>query len=146
MRSKGASRAARVTVECKVANYRDITLARHGLLGRDQIRRMTIQGNVDLRPGMLLVLPQSVVKQMGLPLGDTVTVRYANGRRARRREAEDVYIELLGRSDTFKAVVEPNRRTARIGTIVLQALDLLVDPKRQRLIPRDPSGPIYEIE
>lgn len=29
---------------------------------------------------------------------------------------------------------------------VLEALDLLVDCKHQRLVPRDPSGPIYEIE
>ena len=33
-----------------------------------------------------------------------------------------------------------------IGAMVLEGLDLLVDCQRQRLIPRDPSGPIYEIE
>jgi hypothetical protein len=30
--------------------------------------------------------------------------------------------------------------------IVLEALDLLVDCRNQQVVPRDPSGPIYEIE
>jgi hypothetical protein len=44
------------------------------------------------------------------------------------------------------AIVEPKRTSALIGAIVLEQLDLLVDCQRQRLIPRDPSGPLYEIE
>ena len=55
-------------------------------------------------------------------------------------------VGLLGCHDTFSAVVVPKRRTALIRAIVLENLDLLVDCQRQRLIPRDPSGPIYEIE
>lgn len=35
---------------------------------------------------------------------------------------------------------------AMIGAIVLEALDLLVDCKNQRVVPRDPRSPIYEIE
>ena len=94
----------------------------------------------------MLVLPKSVVTHLGLPLGDKINVRYADGRRAQRHEAEAARVEILGRHDTFKALVEPKRDTALIGAIVLEALDLLVDCKEQRLIPRDPSGPIYEIE
>ena len=110
-----------------------------------QVRRQTISGVVD--PGAVtLVLPQSVVKQLGLLLGDRIKVRYADGRRAQRREAEGAYVELLGRHSTFSAIVEPKRETALIGAVVLETLDLLVDCRQQRLVPRDPSGPIYEIE
>jgi len=35
---------------------------------------------------------------------------------------------------------------ALIGAIVLEDLDLLVDCQNQRVVPRDPSGAIYEIE
>jgi hypothetical protein len=42
--------------------------------------------------------------------------------------------------------VEPDRTTAVIGAIVLEALDLLVDCRTQTLQPRDPSGIIAEIE
>jgi hypothetical protein len=33
-----------------------------------------------------------------------------------------------------------------VGAMVLEALDLLVDGQNQCVVPRDPSGPIYEIE
>jgi len=145
MRTRGANCVGRFSVEFEVANYGDIALAQRGLLPEDQVRRQTISGVVD--PGAAkLVLPQALVKQLGLPVGDKIKVRYADGRWAQRREAEGAYVELLGRHDTFSAIVEPKRETALIGAMVLEGLDLLVDCQRQRLIPRDPSGPIYEIE
>ena len=75
-----------------------------------------------------------------------IQVRYADGRTRERGEAEGVYVEILGRNDTFSAIIEPRRQDALIGAIVLEALDLLVDCQRQQLVPRDPHGPIYEIE
>jgi hypothetical protein len=74
----------RFSVEFEVANNDDLALARRGLLPKKQVRRQTISGVVD--PGAVtLVLPQAVVKQLGLPLGDRIKVRYADGRRARRK-------------------------------------------------------------
>jgi predicted aspartyl protease len=145
MRTRGANGAGRFSVEFEVANNDDLALVRRGMLPADQVRRQTISGVVD--PGAVtLVLPQSVVKNLGLPLGKKLKVRYADGRRALRSVAEQAYVELLGRHDTFSAIVEPKRDTALIGAAVLEVLDLLVDCKEQRLVPRDPSGPVYEIE
>jgi predicted aspartyl protease len=94
----------------------------------------------------MLVLPQAVVKELGLPVGGKIKVRYADGRRAQGREAKGVHVELLGRDAVFDALIEPKRDTGLIGAIVLEALDLLVDSRRSRLIPRDPDGPFYEID
>jgi predicted aspartyl protease len=145
MKTNGANGVGRFSVEFDIANSEDLVRAKDGTLPRDQVRRLRITGAVD--PGAAtLVLPQAVVKQLGLPLGDKIQVRYADGRRAQRREAEAAYVELLGRHDTFKALVEPKRTTALIGAMVLESLDLLVDRRRQRLVPRDPHGAIHEIE
>ena len=145
MRTKGANGVGRIAIDFEVANFGDIELARRGLLRTEQIRRKTMPGWVD--PGAtMLVLPKAVANELGLPLTEPIRVRYADGRRAQRRGAQGAYVELLGRGDTFTAVVEPKRDSALIGAIVLEALDLLVDCKHGRLIPRDPSGPIYEIE
>jgi predicted aspartyl protease len=135
----------RFSVELEVANNDDLALARRGLLPPDQVRRETISGVVDSGASML-VLPQAVVKKLGLPLGDKIRVRYADGRTAQRREAEGVRLDLLGRHGTFRAVVEPKRTSALVGAIVLEDLDLLVDCKRQRVVPRDPRGILYEID
>jgi predicted aspartyl protease len=145
MHTKGANGVGRFSVDFEVANYGDIIKAREGNLGQDKVRRQTIQGVVD--PGAAkLVLPEAIVKQLGLPLMEKIKVRYADGRTAQRREAEGAYVELLGRHDIFTAIVEPKRTTALVGAIVLEALDLLVDCQRQQLVPRDPAGAIYEIE
>jgi predicted aspartyl protease len=145
MRSKGANNVGRFSVDFEIANYGDILRAKDGTLAPDKVRRRTISGVVD--PGATkLVLPATVVKELGLPPGDKMVVRYADGRRAQRSQAEAAYVEILGRHDTFSAVVEPKRTTALVGAIVLEALDLLVDNGRQRLIPRDPKTIIYEIE
>ncbi|HLJ09711.1 MAG TPA: aspartyl protease family protein [Planctomycetaceae bacterium] len=145
MRSRGANGVRRFSVQIEVVNYGDLAMADRGLLESDQVRRTTISGVVDSGAAKL-VLPQSVVKKLGLSLADRIKVRYADGRTAERREAEGVYVELLGRHGTFTAIVEPKRTTALVGAIVLEDLDLLADCQRQRVVPRDPRGAIYEIE
>jgi predicted aspartyl protease len=145
MRKQGANGVGRFSVEFQIANQEDMVLAKHGVLKADQVRRQTVTGVVDSGAAML-VLPQAVAKKLGLPLGDKINVRYADGRRAQRREAEGAHIKLQGREATFDAIIEPKRKNALIGAIVLERLDLLVDCQHQRLIPRDPRGPIYEIE
>ncbi len=145
MRTKGGNGVGRFSVEFEVANNDDLVLADRGHLQPDQVRRQTLQGIVDSGAAML-VLPQAVVKQLGLRPGRTVNVRYADGRETQRREAKGAAVKLLDRDDTFTAIVEPKRKTALIGAIVLEALDLLVDCKKKCVVPRDPRGEIFEIE
>ncbi len=145
MQAKGANGVGRFSVELEIANNDDLALARRGLLPPDQVRRETIHGVVD-SGATKLVLPQAVVKRLGLPLGDKIKVRHADGRKVQREGAEGVYVQLLGRHGTFTAIVEPRRKTALVGAIVLEDLDLLVDCTAQRVVPRDPRGAIYEIE
>ena len=94
---------------------------------------------------MRLVLPEAVVKRLGLPPGDLAPVRYADGRRGRLRLVQGVFVRLLGRDGTYSAISDPDRETALIGGIVLGDLDLVVDDTEHRLVPRDPSGPICEM-
>jgi hypothetical protein len=145
MRTEGANGVGRFSVEFEVANNDDLALMRRGLLPEDQVRRETIYGVVD-SGATTLVLPDGFVKRLGLPPGNTITVRYADGRQAKRKGAEGVYVQLLGRHGTFRAVIEPKRKSAQVGAIVLEDLDLLVDSSAQRLVPRDPSGETCDIE
>jgi hypothetical protein len=46
----------------------------------------------------------------------------------------------------FDATVEPKRKTALIGALVLEALDFLVDSRHERLVPRDPKRIVAEEE
>ena len=141
----GANGVGRVNINLDVANYSDMALADRGKLAKDKVRRRTIGAVVDSGANKL-VLPGKVVKELGLPLVGKVKVRYANGRTAIREVAEGVYVELLGRHGTFRAVVEPKRETALVGAIVMEDFDLLVDCPNERVIPRDPKIEVQEIE
>ena len=145
MRHKGHNGMGRFNVEFQVANADDLAVARRGLLPNDQVRRQTVSGVVDSGAAKL-VLPEKIAKSLGLTRGDDIVVRYADGRRTKRRQAEGAYVEILGRHGTFTAVVERNRDTALIGAIVLEDFDLLVDCQNPRLVPRNPDGPLFEIE
>ncbi len=146
MKKNGKPDMGRITVEVDIANNEDVVAARRGYLDPSKVRRTIIQGLVD-SGATRLVLPGALVKALGLPLKKKkVKVRYADGRRALRAEAEQVSLTLLGRDGQFSAVVEPGRDTALIGAIVLEDLDLLVDCAKLRLVPRDPDYVVSEIE
>ncbi len=135
----------RFAIEFTVANNEDLVKARGRLLEPSKVRRASIQGTVD--PGAaLLVLPRAVADQLGVPKGDKVKVEYADRRSATRDTVEQVYVEIQGRHGVFNAIVEPSRKTALIGAIILEAFDLLVDSRRSRLVPRDPRMIVSEIE
>ena len=53
------------------------------------------------------VLPEAVVKKLGLVSTGKVRVRYADGRTAKRERVQYVYLEALGRNSVFSATVEP---------------------------------------
>src|SRR5437764_846339 len=122
MRTRGPASMGRFSIDFEVSNNHDLALMHRGLLQPDQVRRETVHGVVD-SGAVKLMLPQIIVKQLGLRLGDKINVRYADGRQAQRREAEGAYVELLGRHGSFTAIVEPKRQTALVGAIVLEDLD-----------------------
>jgi len=144
-KAAGATGVGRISIELEVANNDDLALARRGMLPKDQVRRQTIRAIVG-SGATKLVLPEKLVKELGLRRGDKIKVRYADGRTTLRPSAEGAYVELLGRHGTFNAVVEPKRETALLGAIVLEDLDLLVDCPNERVVPRDPKGMVHEIE
>jgi clan AA aspartic protease len=141
----GGNGVGRVTIDLEVTNYEDVAAARSGALPPGKIRHVVIKAVVD-SGATRFVLPAKIVKQLGLPIGEKVKVRYADGREATRPVALAAQVTILGRTDTFSAVIEPNRRTALIGAIILEDLDLLVDCAHNRLVPRDPKYVISEIE
>jgi predicted aspartyl protease len=137
---------SRFSVEFEVVNNEDLVKAKHGHLDPAKVRRKTIRGVVDSGAAEL-VLPQSIAKELGLPvMSKKVKVKYADGRRGLRAEVDEIRLFLLGRNGVFSAIVEPARESALVGAIVLEQLDLLVDCKKGRLMPRDPDNKLSEIE
>ncbi len=135
----------RFSVEFDAINHKDQIAAELGVLEPSRVRRVQLSGIVDTG-ATRLVLPASAAAELGLSSTGEITVRFADGRTAQKEVIGDVRLELSGRSSVFSAVVEPGRKDALIGAIVLEELDLIVDCITQQLLPRDPHGMFAEIE
>ena len=109
------------------------------------MRRETIRGLV-VPDATRLVLPGAVAQRLGLRSIAPGKVQYEDGRSEMRDRVDDVHVEIQGRDGVFSAIVEPRRSEALIGAIVLEDLDFLVDCAQQKLIPRDPTCVVSEIE
>src|SRR5262245_12188361 len=131
----------RVAVEFTLANNEDLVMASRGALPPENVRRGQFHGVVDTGAARL-VLPETVVQQLGLPDAGEATVRYADN----RRRVKEVWLMLQGREGVFSATVEPDRKDALVGAIVMEELDLVVDCITQKVHPRDPNRIISEIE
>lgn len=126
-------------------NSKDIALSEEGHLAPNLVRSVEADGVVDTGAAMV-VLTTEIAQKLGLPKVGETTVRYADLRTAKRDIVGQLEIEIQGRRSTFRAVVEPSRKDPLIGVIVLEDLDFLIDPRNQKLLPRDPAGEVYEIE
>lgn len=135
----------RFSVEVELSNHKDLVLSGAGHLRPEQIRRTKIRGVVD-SGATRLIIPESVVKQLGLETSGTAKVRYADGRTSERSIAKDVHLAYGGRESVFSAVVEPGRDSILVGAIVMEELDFLVDCIGLRLVPRDPNQIVSEAE
>ena len=139
------AKMGRFSVEVSLANLQDQVVAEAGVLSPDKVRRVKLSGIVDTG-ATRLVLPANIVKTLGLTERGEINCKYADGRRAKRKVVGDVVLEFGGRRGVFSAVVEPNRKDALIGAIVLEELDLIPDCIAQKLRPRDPRGLLAELE
>ncbi len=135
----------RFSMRIELANQEDRTRVSLGQISEDQVRRVEIEGVVDTGAARL-VLPESVVKALGLEIAGDIRVRYADHRRGTGSLARYVWLKMLDRDGVFTAIVEPKRTDALIGAIVLEELDLVVDCISKTCHPRDPHRLVAEIE
>lgn len=129
----------------ELANYTDLIGVDRFELPESEVRRYEVDGIVDTSAAQL-VLPQAAMDALGLEECWSAKVRYADGHTQSRPVVKNVWMKICDRESVFSAIVEPVRKTALIGAIVMEALDLVVDFVTQELLPRDPNQIIAEIE
>lgn len=135
MTKKG--KMGKVIVTIKVTNYLDLGIRELGLSKRKP-RSAEVEALVDTGATRLYLNP-SVIKKLGLRKTDTVRSFTTNGE-ALRFKYSPVQLELMGRKENFDVVEIPESVPNLLGQVPLEVLDLVVDPKRQRLIGNPEHG------
>jgi clan AA aspartic protease len=112
----------------------------------DPRRSVELDAVVDTGATML-VLPIEIVERLGLKKVRDVRVRYANGGSEPKGIYGIVNVEIKGRAGNFDVIAEAEGTQPLIGQIVLEELDLVVDPRSRLLVPNpsSPDMPMLEI-
>jgi len=119
-----------------VENYRDRVLSENGYLGEEKIRSEKVRVLADSGSTML-VLPQDLIERLDLIIKkDKVIVTYADERKEERPVAGTLTVRVGDRSMETDCVVNPPTSEPLLGQIIIERLDLLVDCKEGKLIPR----------
>ncbi len=128
----------------RLTNAREAVLARLGHLPAEQVHSYDTEALVDTG-AMWVVLPPFVADQLGLIRMGRTVAQYVSGQSEEVDTTEPFFVEMLGRQMTTSAMVVGQH--VLLGVIVLEQLDLLVDPHRQRVIPNPahPDQPVFRV-
>jgi clan AA aspartic protease len=112
----------------------------------DPEKSVEIEAVIDTGATMA-VLPKDIVDRLGLKKIREVKVKYANNKVENKPIYGVATIEIMGRAANLDVLVEEKGSQPLIGQVLLELLDLVVDPRTRRLIPNptSPEMPMMEI-
>lgn len=119
-------------------NGDDRGLARRGVLQPSEVRRVEADVLVDTG-AVLILLPQDMVNVLGLGTMDKAVVTLANDQKVEMPIAGPLVLTALGRTMNTDCLVGPPRCEPLLGQVVLERLDLVVDPTKRQLTVRPES-------
>jgi predicted aspartyl protease len=127
----------KVIVKLKLTNYVDLQMSK---LKVRKLRPRTIGADALVDTGATrLYLKSSIIKALGLKKESEVNSKTTNGVR-RRAVYSAARLDLMGRHGAFEVVEVDDDVPNLMGQIPLEYLDLIVDPKGQKLIPNPEHG------
>lgn len=126
--------------EIELIRSDDLALLREGYIQEDQVRRLKVRSLVDTGASMLII-PDSIKQQLNLRKIDEQQAELADDRIIDLEVVGPVEIHFANRKAIVSAMVTPGEGDVLLGTIPMQSMDVLVDPKREQLIvnPQSPN-------
>jgi clan AA aspartic protease len=122
-----------VRTEITLKNVEDLIAVRRGFAPEQEIRQTTVQAVVDTG-AWTLVIPEAAQEELGLPVLGTDSGTLADGREGVYNLAGPVKVIWKDRSVTCDALVVPGAGEVLLGAIPLEAMDLMVHPRREEVV------------
>lgn len=105
---------------------------------KDATKRLETDALIDTGAVMLL-LPQDIVETLGLEMTDKVIVTLANNEKVELPVAGTLSLSIQGRKMKTDCLVGPPQSEPLVGQIILERLDLLLDPLKKTITARPES-------
>jgi len=129
----GGKEMGLVYAEIELISGDDLVLHRHGFVTEDQIKRMKVNALVDTGAYML-VINEHIKEQLNLCVIEEQVFRLADESELRAEIVGPVEVRFENRSTTVRAAVLTGDVEVLLGSIPMEDLDVVIDPKQQRLI------------
>ncbi len=117
----------------ELINSDDLALVRRGYFAEDQVRRMIVNALVD-SGAYMLAINENLRHQLGLLSLDQQIAELADGSKIKLDIVGPVDVRFKNRATTCRAMVLPGDSEILLGSIPMEDMDLLIDPKHQQLI------------
>ncbi|MDQ3684409.1 MAG: retroviral-like aspartic protease family protein [Acidobacteriota bacterium] len=111
----------------------DLALHRRGYIKVEEIKRLSVRALVD-SGAYMLAINKSVKEQLDLAVLNTQVAQLADGTTVELEVAGPVEVRFANRRASVDAVVLPGDTEVLLGAIPMEEMDVLVDPKQERLI------------
>jgi hypothetical protein len=131
--------------EITLENPTDATNAVNGIIKEMEVRRLTVDALVGTGAWTLVINEETRVK-LSLRVLRTSTSEVANGVVETGSVTEGVNVHWQDRQTCCNAFVLPHETEVLFGTLPLEGMDVLVDPKRERLIGAHGDQPLYLVK
>jgi len=121
-----------VYADIELVSGDDLVLHRRGFLTEDKIKSLRVSALVD-SGAYMLVINERIKVQLDLTVIETQVFRLPNETEIRADVVGPVEIRFENRSTTVRAAVLPGDVEVLLGSIPMEDMDVVIDPKRQRL-------------
>jgi clan AA aspartic protease len=128
-----------VYAEIELISGDDLALNRRGFITEDQIKRLKVNALVD-SGAVMLAINEHIKMQLDLPVLDRQAAQTADGRELSLEVVGPIEIRFENRRASVDAMVLPGDAEILLGAIPMEEMDVLVDPRQQRLVV-NPANP-----
>jgi clan AA aspartic protease len=122
-----------VHANIELINTEDITLVDHGYKKEKEIRRVKIKALVD-SGAFMLCINEEIRNQLGLKKIGFESATLANNTIEKYEIVGPVTLLFENRNTICRAIVLPGKSEVLLGAIPMEDMDVLIDPKKQKLI------------
>jgi clan AA aspartic protease len=146
----GGKEMGYVYADIELTNRDDLALHRHGMLPESEVNKVTCRALVD-SGAWDLVINEDVRQRLNLPLLERRTVRMADESLLDLDVVGPIEVRFEDRRTIVDAVIIPGTSEVLLGAYPMEGLDVMIDPKGERLIvnppwPNNPKAYIRSIK
>ncbi len=130
-----------VYAEIKLINGEDLILAKRSIIGKEEVKEMTVTALVDTGSYMLCI-NETIQEQLQLPFIEKRKGQMANSSVMEYDVVGPIELKFKNRRCAVDAMVLPGDSEVLLGAIPLEDMDVLIHPQRQELIV-NPEHPYF---